>query len=637
METFTFTHPKTGEQIDIDGDRPPDAETLNKIFAETSIPVSASVAVDANQQGVGDAPEWAGKYPNVYAGVMTGLDTAAAGASLAKGTGLGMALGAGLNAGAQTVKRMINNEPTTGKALLLDATLGATAEGAGRGLSSFLGKFARSGSGGATDAALTEAPTGPVMSAVKGVKDFIVGGADNPIATPQALRNASTFKAATGLDMMPSDISRGKYTALTERVLKMDPITSNKMDLLDRQLVGGYSDKMLLPFLNKYGGQVGTQTAGIEALESMARKSKAVQGAATKLYDRSLDFVPDGTLIQTGNLATRAGEFFNQLSRLPESQQNTELMKILKDFAVNATEFDPITIKSIQSELGAAIKAGDSGLSTGVKGQSGAVTGVYKQLAKALDDDLSVYATANPEYKSALDLANKFYKDRVKGIFNAPAIRAATAQQPDQIVSTFFHRNNATNLETLKKAVGEPAFQKLKAAWLNSSLKVVDDGATTPYFNPKSLQQMLAKMDDDTLKTIFSGKDELKEITELAQIGNMLRGSEAIAGNPSGTAGNMIAYQTMNAAVKGGAGGLGGYMYGGGDKTDAALGAAAGIASPAVVAKMLLTKGGRRILTEGLTKGISTAARGGFDAALLGYTNPNVNRDVNPDPLGYRQ
>jgi hypothetical protein len=162
----------------------------------------ATAQPDAQAQ----TPEWAGRHPNLYAGVMTAADQAPIAASLVRRSVVGAPLAGILNAAGGTTKRIINGEDaqTWGEAfrnVAGDVVTGAGLDLIGRGV----GQVAK----GAFD---TVAHSSPVQAVAEMVNDVI------PNQT-KAMAN-KMYQSAMKFSTSPKVLAPAERSAITETGLR---------------------------------------------------------------------------------------------------------------------------------------------------------------------------------------------------------------------------------------------------------------------------------------------------------------------------------------------------------------------------------------------------------------------------------
>jgi hypothetical protein len=439
----------------------------------------------------------------------------------------------------------------------------------------------------------------------------VARGAKAPLKgriTPEVARLAQTAEDA-GVPLSPADITRSKPLAQIERGFDMIPTSTGQVQRFREGQLGAYTDNMLKPGLEKYGAEGATALeVGEKGIASLEGKSKAFYNKAEELYGNVEKVIPADARIMDATLQKTAKRFLSKLKNVPDSMKDSKAVSILSDLAEgnvpkevaakiqlldqygNPIEmpkpksggYDWRTLQAMRSQLNELIATNDAAIKGGtqVKGLGTKEGGIYKQLRRALDEDLNAFAaTSELPVKEAVTLATQFYKEG-KQTFASPVVRRIIRNNPEMLTDIVFRPNAATDILTVKKAVDPQTFNSLRGKWLEGLLKTKEDKVF-----PSSLANSLKKYDEGTLKAIFK-PDELREIRDIANIGQMLQGAEKLAGNPSGTAGNVFApFYWMS---------VGGMALRG--NIPGALGA---LGAPPILAKMYLSKAGRNYLLKG--------------------------------------
>lgn len=133
------------------------------------------------------------------------------------------------------------------------------------------------------------------------------------------------------------------------------------------------------------------------------------------------------------------------------------------------------------------------------------------------------------EYK-ALPVANEFVKTLLH-------------KDPQNVLGYIIKKNNTENIKAAKRLMGKEQWEETVATWAQNTLK----DPMTGQLSPDKAKQLL-QLGDDTLFEAF-GAAKFKEIKALSQLQTLLKAVEKKAGNPSGTARNLISMATLKDAV----------------------------------------------------------------------------------------
>lgn len=296
--------------------------------------------------------------------------------------------------------------------------------------------------------------------------------------------------------------------------------------------------------LSKMGSSESFEALGTKAQEAIKNKSTEVYKKAGELYDKVGELVPEGVSVDPAKTREVAARLLSAEGKKPPSMQNPSITKILRDLsgaddalmqevnmyseparsqilaklkAEGDSGFDWKTIQSMRSELNSRIAQSDAAMKTsqpGSKFQSTPEASVYKQLRKALDEDITSFAEqSGGDIKDTFDLANAFYREG-KLTYNSSTIRRLLKTNPEKVVDVVFRPNGGSELTAIRNAIGSDVF--------NTSIKpsvtkrLLGDGA----FNPKALGESLVKYGDEVLGKVYS-PSEIKSLKELATDGQM--------------------------------------------------------------------------------------------------------------------
>jgi hypothetical protein len=531
-----------------------------------------------------EAPEWAGKYPNLYGAVGAAKEVARFGAETAALVGGGIAgapagpagalVGAGLAfGGVKAAERYLEGEKATlpGAAWqsAKDVATGMAMEAGGQ----LVGRGVK---------AVTKRITKPTRSDV-----------------PQSkIEERLALAESQGIQLTPAEATGSKGLALYESMLDKSPFSTSiinsmrelrqlrplialrekliqaggkpqQVEVLGQQIqdevnkfLGQYKsmneaqlNTLRDNVLKKMGSSETFETLGKAAQESIAKKSMFIYGKANELYADVGKLIPKGSVIVPNNTKQAAAMLLEQESKKPPSLQNPSIQKVLRDLSgaddvleeqINAYPegaraqiraklaaegqggYDWKTIQSIRSELNSRIAQSDAAIKAGqpnAKFQSSPEAGIYKQLKKSLDRDIEEFATAEGgEIKEAFDLANAFYKEG-KLTYNYPTIKRILNANPERVVDMVFRPNGGLEIDAVRNAVGKEVFNTtVKPAIVK---RLVGEGGT---FSPKELSGKLKTYGDDVLAKVFD-KQELKMIRDLAADGH-IQLEQNMAGHP---------------------------------------------------------------------------------------------------------
>jgi hypothetical protein len=588
MGTYKVTDPQTGRTLRLTGDSPPTEQELNEIFASQGEQPVAPVtnqpgSIPPTKDDV-TGPEWSGKYPNLYGALGAAKEVARfAGetAGLVGGGILGAPLGpAGAIAGAglgyggvKALGRFLEGE----KASLPQAALTSAkdvATGAGMEMGGQIG--------GKIIGGIAERMSKPVVSNLpqSTISERIEKARELGIELSPAEATGSK-----GLALYESMLDKSPFSTTivnTWRELKqLNPLLKLREKLISgggkpeqTEVLGEKIKDQVNQFLGQYknlnDAQLNTlrnnvlkKMGSTDTYESIGKAAQErISAASGKYYENAKDLysavgeaVPEGSSIVPKKMKETAISLLEQESKKPPSLQNANVKKILEDLsgsknaleseiaaypesmqeqirakleAEGASGYDWKTIQSMRSELNSRIAQTDAAMKSGQPGakfQSSPESGIYKQLRKALDNDIESFATeTGGDLKASFDLANAFYKEG-KLTFNAPAIRRMLSSNPEKMVDMIFRPEGGAEIDLVSKAIGKDAFEKtLKPAFTK---KLLDTG---DIFSPKGLETNLGKYGDEVLAKVYS-PEEVKSLKELAANGRVML-EDKLIGHP---------------------------------------------------------------------------------------------------------
>ena len=573
MPIYNVSDPISGKSVKLTGDSPPTEQELIEIFDSMKGAETPTAQPTATATPQPEAPEWAGKYPNLYGAVGAAKEVsrfAGETAGLVGGAIVGAPFGpAGSLAGAalgyggvKALERGLEGEkatlPEAAKTTGKDVMTGAAMEMGGR----FAGKLV----GG-----LIERMSIPAISGVPKVK------------VAEILENARKL----GIELSPAEATGSKGQALYESMLDKSPFSAGIVtewrelrqlkpfvELREKLISEGKNPEQIEvlgqkikdqvnSFLGKYkslgeqevnllrdnilkkmGSSETYESIGKTAQEVIAERSKAMYQQANALYDRVGELVPEGAKVNIGSMKDTAKMILESEMKKPSAWRNTQLIKRLEGIggpttleqeitaypeamqaqireqiaAEGSGKFDWKTVQSMRSDLGKWIADADASFRTtqpGAKFQSSPEAGAYKQLRKALEKDIDVFAVESGEdVKGAFDVANAFYREG-KMIFNTQAIKRVLTSNPEKVVDMIFRPGGGTEVDLAIKAMGRDAFDRTVKPALTK--KLLDTGDV---FDTKKFGTNLDKYGKELLAKVYN-PTEVKALNELLTDGKM--------------------------------------------------------------------------------------------------------------------
>lgn len=167
----------------------------------------------------------------------------------------------------------------------------------------------------------------------------------------------------------------------------------------------------------------------------------------------------------------------------------------------------------------------------------------YKRLKVGVDKDIDSFVAgqSNPadsmvadEFKQSYGKANAF-SGAFKRLHDSPEATALTEAAPEKVQGMVFQKNNETAIKQFRALAGEDGFNEVKKRFTQDLLE------------SKNLKSELGKYEDGTLNAIYR-PDELAKLNKLADATDLMKSAEKTAGNPSGTARNVVGAGSFGAA-----------------------------------------------------------------------------------------
>lgn len=524
----------------------------------------------ANLQGIKGATKEVARFAGETAGLVGGGMLGAA-----TGNPVMIPVGAGLGyAGVKQAERFFEDKPQTiGEHIntaVKDVAIGGAMEAggqiAGKVIGGTLEKISRPSS--------SSLPKEVVAERIKKAKEL-----DIDLTPAEATQSSGLALYESMLDKAPfsaqiirtwRELRQAKpLIALREKLLKQSDANPKQVEEVGEK-IKDQVDKFLSQYKNLNEAQIsklrdnvlkklGTtdtyENIGKTAQETISARSKAYYDTAGELYKNVENAIPKGTTInlsKTRDISTRLLE--EEMKKAP-SLQNKSVIATLRDLSGKNNEqlqqleaypeairnqiianlekegfgkYDWKTIQSMRSELNARIAQADSAIKTNqpnAKFQSTPEAGTWKQLRKAIDDDISSFSEqSGGDIKDAFTLANSFYKEGKK-VFNSPQLRRIMTSNPERVVDMVFRPKGGAEIDLLIQATGKDFFNKtMKPAFTK---RLLDTGDVV---NPKAIETNLKKYGDELLNKVYT-PEEITVLKNLAKDGKNIMEDKL----PSGT------------------------------------------------------------------------------------------------------
>lgn len=492
------------------------------------------------------------------AGGITKLGRMAGPAGVAVGMGIAGGIGGGLEMGRQATQ-LAFDEPIAPKSL---------------------GESAKRIGGRALASATTEGLTRGLF----GAAGKVFSKAD---LTP-AQREISAIADKYNVPLSVADIKQTKLASLLESMSEKTFFSGNIIQSFRKGQIAAFKNAAD-DLVQRSGGKVDRETAGNMVLESFNAAAEAAKKKTNALYDAARSSVIDPSKKNMNNTAIKqkAREMLAQEELVAPNIQSP-IVPLLKDIAQKKSIYDNIdAADALSSKLKELIR--DEANKVGKVGAGQRTTPLgrkYAQLLHSFEKDYDAYyADVNPGAKGMYDLAKAAAKNE-KHLFANKNILKLVNQNPEKIVDSVIKNNNVTVIKGLKAAIGEANFKPVKQKFIQDlveSASTAEAGAM-PKFLPSAMVNKLGKYEPETLNAILS-KEEQKEIGEIAKLSSAMETAERVAGNPSGTA----QVGQMGSAV----------LFLPQLLTNPGI-PLVGIGVPTLIAKMMTTSTGRKIMIDGL-------------------------------------
>lgn len=539
---------------------------------------------DMKLQDDGAGPEWSAKHPVIYGLVGAGKEVARFGAEsaaligggmagFAAGGPLGAVGGAGLAyGGVKAAERALEGEKAT-IPQAIKTSVGDVATGAGMEMG---GQIAGKVIGGTLERisrpGMSDVPRSEIAERIAKAKEYGIeltpaeATSSKGLALYESMLDKSPF--STMVINTWRDLNQARpLIALREKLLGQSKVNPGQIESLGQQ-VKDQVDKFLSQFkelndaqvsklrdnvLKKLGTTETYESLGKTTQEAIATRSKAVYDKGSELYSAVGDTIPEGSTVKLTSTKKVATALLEQEMKKPPSLQNKQAIAVLRDISgkndallqeieqypeaaqrqiLAKMEQEGIggvdwkTAQSIRSELNSRIAQSDAAMKTnqpGAKFQSTPEAGIYKQLRKALDNDIVAFSDEiGGETKEAFDLANAFYREGKK-VYNAPVLRRILSANPERVVDMIFRPNGGAEVDLVLSAVGREMFEKTLKPALTK--RILDTG---DIINPKQIEANLSKYGPELLAKVYN-PGEIKMLRDMAKDGRIMLEEKLIA------------------------------------------------------------------------------------------------------------
>lgn len=132
-----------------------------------------------------------------------------------------------------------------------------------------------------------------------------------------------------------------------------------------------------------------------------------------------------------------------------------------------------------------------------------------------------------------------------KTLVGNPFFRSLVRTGPEKVVDFIVKPNNTKNIDLIETVLGKETAKEVAAKLLEKVLALNKH----ELFSPEKFITQLRRYGDRTMSRLL-GDETWRDLQRLGQVSQITRGAEALAGNPSGTAQNLITFVTGGMVLK---------------------------------------------------------------------------------------
>lgn len=167
---------------------------------------------------------------------------------------------------------------------------------------------------------------------------------------------------------------------------------------------------------------------------------------------------------------------------------------------------------------------------------------------------------------------------------------------PEKVIGTIVKPKNTDNIKMVRMALGDKGERALQEGFLTKAF----EDATNPNgnFSPNKFATLIQKYSNGPLEELYP-RSVLKELKDLGEVAKTIKAANALSENPSGTAQNIITFQSASALIR-----------------DPIKGISIGVPIR-YVTKAYLTGTGRQYLTQGFTLPTTSAIASQISAQIM--------------------
>lgn len=301
-----------------------------------------------------------------------------------------------------------------------------------------------------------------------------------------------------------------------------------------------------------------------EASASPTSAGQAVKEGLSQWKDRFLETwkrLDAKTSQLLGNSPVNASKTQEVLGKLSQKIDDPELNALFRNPKIASLQ-DVISRKNGIVDVNTLIQLrreiGEQAASSFSQLKSDLSSGELKAIYGALSEDIKRAAATSPNgpaVLAALEKQNAYYKagsDRIRAYYG----RLSKQADPDKVFSMIDSQSKqgSVGVRTVMKALPKDARDEVISAVLQrmGKAKASVQGASGEVFSPETLLTNWNKYTPEAKRALFGGSsnpDLLTQMDKLAKAAGILRESNKVLGNPSGTGAVLTNFGTLGALV----------------------------------------------------------------------------------------
>lgn len=394
------------------------------------------------------------------------------------------------------------------------------------GVSPEVSNIIQQGAGGALMEAAPRAVFSGIARGRKGFASFF---------KPKLSQEVMEYAEKSKVPLTPAEMTQGKQLSQLETTFENFPVTSGTAQSF-KELQAQTLTAEGSALRERMGTSQSPYSIGKDIQEGIKTKADARFKVAQKLYERLDGMVPEEAEVPLSNVNELAIKLLQKEYQLPRESQNMKVVKTLEAFAKEpGAPFSWQGVRALRARWNEMI--GDQG--RGLMGNT--ETAMFRQLKSALDSDIQEFASGSGgQIKKAYDVANAFYGSQ-KSLFKSNKnIQAILRRNPEDVVDFVLSPKNISEIDDLHKAVPGKDYE------------LFEKGVVNRLFQPRGINQTpeqaltgnIARYGKATIEKAL-GKDKLRHLEKLSELTTLTGFAARTAGNPSGTARNIIGFSNL--------------------------------------------------------------------------------------------